>query len=619
MSDSPKPKNVSDGNEAAWFGAVAGGLMLVVLFVPLVLGAAGYMATRRYTRMSRREYVILFVGAFVATLVGSVGGGRLVADYLSWVGVLVFGGDRWSVPLVSLVTLSALVCALAGAVMDSPLSAKLPKLLKRNRLDDRPHVIPTARERERVKIAAPPVLTVDPSAHSVTSNAGEDAGPRSFPVGVDEKGRPVMITEQEIGLHGLIFGATGSGKSETLKVIAAGLLDLGWAGLILDLKEDIGLRNWCAEYASHHSLPYQELRLSSREGDFWFDPLGGLGQDEARDTILSLTRFDDEHWQNVNKRMLGQLIKLMFWAHQIDPASVPAPTMYEVGKILSAPKLVQATKKMRALVVANRPDVNENEEFGSMVNPTQDETKSATGFGAKITQIYDTAAGAITLRPTGNRRPLDVTQGGLIYVGLDSQGKKDLTRAVSSAVLQRLSVEAAMRATGNAEGKTFKKFVIVDEANWVDRTITQNLLSRARSAGIAMLLSTQGPKDWIDRDGDDFAKLSQNTNVAMIMRQGEPDSAEMCADYIGKTEFMATSYSHADGSMLNAGSTRREVDHLVSPDDLRRLEIGEMVVRVGAPQERITYAKVIRRDPSVIAGPGHVAPRGALGPGTFRR
>jgi type IV secretory pathway TraG/TraD family ATPase VirD4 len=206
---------------------------------------------------------------------------------------------------------------------------------------------------------------------------------------------------------------------------------------------------------------------------------------------------------------------------------------------------------------------------------------------------------------------MDVTTGGLIYIGLDSQGKPDLTRLVSSSVLQRISVEAAQRTTGQNGTAIRPKFLIVDEANWVDRTIVQNLLSRARSAGISMVLCTQGPMDWIDRDGNDFAKLAQNTNIAMIMKQGEPEAAELCADYIGTVDYQKFTQRIDEGSFQGGGSLMERTEHIVTPNELRGLGTGEMIIRVSTPSVRTEWLRVEMRDPSVIHGaaPQNVTPR----------
>lgn len=389
-------------------------------------------------------------------------------------------------------------------------------------------------------------------------------------------------------------------NTETIKAIAGGLLDLGWDGLILDLKEDTttdGLLDWCEIYAAHHALPFQELCLSDPAPTRWFNPLAGLGPDEARDAILSLQEFDAPYYKAINQKQLGQLTNLLYWAHEADPTQFEYPNPLQMGRILSKSSLPSAVKKYAAVVTTQIPGV-EQDDFHVLLKPSKAEADAAPGLGARITSMYDTQAGRTVLRPAEGRSELDVTQSGLTYVGLDSQGKPDLTKMISSAMLQRLSAYAAQRTTGRTgHDKAKPRFLIVDEANWVDRIIIQNLLSRARGAGITMILATQGPRDWIDARGDDFAKLGQNTNVAIIMSQGEPTSAEICADYIGKEEYYQVTNKIEDGVIYAAGSVRSDLTHRVTPDQLRSLEIGEAVLRVGKPTEKVTWLSIRVRDP----------------------
>jgi hypothetical protein len=584
------------GGDAKWLLWAGGAIAAVLLVIPATVGAAVFLPLRG--RLKRLEWIVLLVGALLA-----LGVAQGLGWYLSWVGATVQGKDGGGIPLAQIFAAGLALSATAGLLDGTAVGAKIPKLWgkKAGKIGDRPQLIPTDLERERISVVAPPVMTPDAASHTVSVEA--KPGTRPFPIGVDRFGRPFHLTEKEIETHALIFGATGSGKSVTIQVVAAGLMDLGWSGMLLDLKEDTkpgGLRDWCSEYASAHSMPYQELRLSDENPGFWFDPLSGLNQDEARDAILSLTKFDDEYYKNVCKAVLGQLLNLMYLANQVDPAGISKPTIAEISRILASASIPAATKKLRAVVAHAMPHVDIDNTMRSMVNPSKVEQDQAASWGFKLGNVIQTRAGSLVLSPSPNRRMLDVTAPGLIYIGLDSQGKQDLTKMVSSAVLQRISADAAQRTTGaNTQGMTGRKFLIVDEANWVDRTITQNLLSRARSAGISMILCTQGPMDWIDKEGDDFAKLAQNTNVAIFMRQGEPRAAEMCADYIGKAKFMDVTFQQRDDEMMNSGSVRENEDHIVSPDELRNLRIGEAVIRVGAPATRMEWVKVIQRSASV--------------------
>ena len=598
-------------------------ILVALVIVPALLSVATWFVVRGHLRA--REYTLLLLIGMAGWVVAF---SHNVTTYAGWLKAV--AGGNFPIVGAPWLMLGLTTCLLVGAIgllMGTAISAKIPARLIGTSSRKRPadeSILPTDDQKRRVQVVKPVggTLTVSANQHSIMNP--QEPGKRQFPLGIDRHGKPVYVSEDEIRMHGLILGSTGSGKSKTIEALAGCLLDLGWSGMILDLKEDTapqGLRDWCATYAQYHGMPFQELRLSDAHSPFWFNPLHGMGADEVRDTILTLQDFDDAYWQALNKELLGQVVNLVKWAHEADPTSFPEPTMYDIGKLMSTGSLDKATRKHRAVVLATIPGVTE-EDFRVLKAPSQDQQKSSIGFGSKLTLIYDTVAGRAVLRPGLNseKRLVDVTNPGLTYIGLDSQGKADLTKVISASVLQRMAVYAAQRTTGQITDPSKKtpRFLIVDEANWVDRTIVQNLLSRARSAGIAMFLCTQGPKDWIDKDGDDWGKLTQNVNVSIIMSQGEPESAQLCADYIGqkykqqtsemiRTErgmFGSREVRGPDGKVMESFSSREELAHIIDPDDLRRMGIGEAILRVGKPGERISWMKVMLRDPK--AGPARV-------------
>jgi hypothetical protein len=609
----PADKRPSTGEDQMiykTFLALAGALALVVLLLPGLIGFGVFYFFRAFLR--RRDYILLLLGSVVVVFAAS----GAIPEYFRFITSLFGMHDKFfSLKLVvTVLALSAFALGVIGLSQGTAIAARIPSFFRPKALGEKPSIIPSQKERQQLaEIVLPSPAHTGSLGHSLMGS--QKPGERLVVLGMDRSGSPIGITEREIGTHALVFGSTGSGKTETIKTLAGGLLDLGWEGILLDLKEDTkpgGLRDWCETYAHSHAIAYQEIRLSDPNPRFWFDVLAGLSQDEARDTILSLSRFDDEYYKSVSIKLLGQLLKLRFWAHEIDPVSCPLPTLHDIAETLEHP-LAPSTKKWRAIVQQARPDLPAG-EFQLLSNPTDVVQKQAESWGAKLGGLYQTQAGIRVLRSPAaseHRPKMDVTTGGLIYVGLDSQGKPDLTRLVSSSVLQRISVEAAQRTTGQNGTAIRPKFLIVDEANWVDRTIVQNLLSRARSAGISMVLCTQGPMDWIDRDGNDFAKLAQNTNIAMIMKQGEPEAAELCADYIGTVDYQKFTQRIDEGSFQGGGSLMERTEHIVTPNELRGLGTGEMIIRVSTPRVRTEWMRVEMRDPGVIHGaaPQNVAPR----------
>jgi hypothetical protein len=602
MTTSNQPYRLGTRQMLIYFACLLALWCFLTLPATLVAVAAWFAGVRTLRRV---ENAVLTLGGIM--LVSVVGFGSIVSGQVGWVLGLVGFRDRvWIPPLIGSLTLGALYCGLYGLVVTTVLWGKIAtrsssifNVFRSPFAQD--SLVPSEAEKSKLRLVQPPGGIIANPASSAGAAAAEP-GQRSFALGLNRKKEPVFLSEQEIGMHGMILGSTGSGKTETIKVLAANLADLGWPGMVLDLKEDTatgGLRDFLDTYAMHHTVPFQQLAISDSSPEFWFNPLEGMGPDEARDTILSLTDYDDEYWKNINKKLLGQIVTLVYDAHNADPQQFPYPTILEIGRILSAGDISSATRKMRG-TIASATGVVDDERYSALIHPTPDEAKSASGFGAKLTQMYNTQVGRTVLRPDpANPRPsLDVTAKGLTYVGLDTQSKKDLSLIISSAVLQRMSVYSGQRTRGEAGGKKTPRFIIIDEANVINREIVKTILQKARGAGLVIVLCTQGPEDWIDAQGDDWSAMANNINFAVIMAQGSPLSAEKCAEFIGEKNKLQVS-QQVDLMEYGQRSTLREtVDYLVPPHELRALSIGEAILRVNKPTEKVTWMSVKRRDPT---------------------
>ena len=622
------------------------GIVAVVMLIPVAVLASALTARCKEV-LSRAQFASL-------ALVGVVGlwvsWPWAVTDYirmwtrLAWADSELGRFDLASFPLIFIVCSTLLFMAVFGTLLrdvdiSQAITTKLsiPFLGKASVLDTQRSMIPT--DKEISQLAGVDSQALD----RVLANATSEPG---FTIGIDAHRKPVRVTEREIGTHMLLFGSTGSGKTVTLQTIAAGLLDLGYDGLIVDLKEDTGeggLRDFCFDYANAHDINYQELALSNATPDFWFNPLDGLGVDEARDAILALSTFDDDHWKNLAIRVLTQVLNLIYWAHEYNPDRYDPPSLFQVVDILGADDIKKKTRDMRADLVFNVDGIewshfdtlsaikviiptkeerdNGVEEKYRDVEPDKVYRTQAQSWAAKIGNLYETQAGRTVLRDAAHRKRLDVTQSGLTYVGLDSTAKLALSKLVSAAILQRMSVDAAMRTLGAIKGAN-KRFIIVDEASVADRQIIHALLSKARSAGISVILATQGPLDWVDRDGDDFARLTNNVNVCFVMAQGEARSAEMCAELIGQESRLQANLRYADGEITDGGSVTERTEFLVQPDELRALQVGQGILRVNKPKLHVHWCKVLQRDPKTggketeIPGNALVAASPALRPRT---
>jgi hypothetical protein len=594
MAEAPSSQQNSKGSDVAGFVIVA--LLLSAFFLPVVVvTAAGFWFGRG--KVSRRESLLVAgVSGVALAILSSV----VIGGYAKWVMSFFSSGhgSPWGIPVISLVLLSLFFTSVALCVSTTAIGTNaLAKVMKTGESSlTNESILPGQHERTRIgtPITAPSSMVVRIPGHK-----GAKAGSQ-FLLGYGKGNQQTFVSTDEVATHMIVMGTTGSGKTVTLKNIMGGLAAVGWDVIVVDLKEDTqrgGLRDFMHEYAELHVLPFQELALSNTNGKYWFDPISGLGRDEMRDTILSLMEFDDQHWQALSKNLLGQTIALLFNANLIDPVKYPTPTMRDIADLLQDGSTLSArTRPHRALLKSVLPGYADS-DYASIANPSQDEAKTAGSFAAKIQGLYVTEAGQRILSRNADQVQLDVTHAGFTYIGLDSNGKRDLTKIVSSAVLQRMNVYVSERNTGTNQtrGEVKPKVLIIDEAGGVDRDIVVALLERARSANIAVVLATQSPSSWKSGRTDDWGRITNNTNMAIIMRQGNPDEAEICADYLGKREQYTVSQKVTDGELAEGGSAKLGYEYHIHPEEIRELGQGEAIMRSGTTR-RVEYVKVLFRN-----------------------
>lgn len=588
--------------QALAVAVVAAAVAAVV--VPALLCLAAFLLVRRW--LNRWHFAALAAAGLIAFLLAPSDNTRA---YTHWLLVCthVWHGDAADIPIVPITALAYALLGATGLVLGGSHDAAQPRrigerLWRRTPLIE-PSLIPSKRRRDaaRAKLARTQPLDKIPAVRgprASSRSAAQTHGKRRFALGIGGDRKPVWLSEAALGMHGVILGGTGSGKTETIKYLAGALLDMGWDGIVIDLKEDLddgGLRDFCRAYSSRVGLDYQEIALSQRDGQFWFNTFAGMTADEANDTVLSLFEFDDQYWRALNKKMLAQLMRMCYLAHEAAPEVFPFPSMQQIGRILETGAAMKTEVKSMAMLLDDMNGAGFSKAaFNMILAPSQDAAKSAVGFGNKLTTMYDSDAGQNVLSPGSGRVPIDVTSPGLVYAGMNSNGQPEMAKLVSSAMLQRLSVLVGQAVT-NRGRKGARKFVIVDEANFIDRGIVMNLLSRGRSAGIHLILCTQGPNDWIDRHGDDWSRLTQNTNVAIIMAQGTPGAAELCADFIGTRKTTQLTKKIVNDEVIDAGTMSTRDEHIVTAQELRELEIGEAILRIGKPETSVRFLKVPQR------------------------
>jgi hypothetical protein len=134
---------------------------------------------------------------------------------------------------------------------------------------------------------------------------GERAGRRDAeaPVrtllGIDERGRPVAVEDRELGAHGLILGASGSGKSTTLLTILAQHVAHGRSVVAIDLK---GSPAFAGRLRAAADAAGRRFVLWTLDGTSHWNPLAHGNATELKDKLIATERFTEPHYQRAAER-----------------------------------------------------------------------------------------------------------------------------------------------------------------------------------------------------------------------------------------------------------------------------------------------------------------------------
>lgn len=579
-------------------------LIFALIFLPAIaIALVVFFGARQF--LTRGQWAII--------LIGSIAGIGLTlntafTDYFLWLANFIGLGDfaanisnatlvtpRW-LPPASVIAYGLALAGTIGLIIgnEGAITTMTPM-----RPEMGTGLVPKDRERIRnrlIKMPVPrysiPVKDPDPELEKKYKGPKQDPKNRVIPMGRDQNKKMVWLSEKEMKTHGVILGSTGSGKTESIKWLSGALMDMGYSGVILDLKEDLeggGLRDFCRAYTREHNIPYQEVALSDLDGFWYLNALKGMTSDQSYDAAVASESFDDAYHASLVAKVSGQMNKLIFEAHELFPDKYPEPSLYVLGDAMQH-NLFKAAKPMLADIVSVIGAEEAKNIYSALFTEDKTLKEEGQGFGLRLTNLYDSSAGRNVLlpgtAPDGKpRRAVDFTQRGLIYIGASSTGYKELAKTVSSAVLARINALAASVSAGLLDRSEMgNRFLIVDEANFIERSLVKNFLSRARSSGFRGFFSTQSSKDWADPvNGDDWPTISQNVNVAIMGKMNDPESAKAAAEYVGTQQVSKASRRITDGVVEESGSLQEDEEFLVKPEEFRKFQEGEMILRT--PQQ----------------------------------
>jgi type IV secretory pathway TraG/TraD family ATPase VirD4 len=389
-------------------------------------------------------------------------------------------------------------------------------------------------------------------------------------LGRGSDGRPVAIGERDLSAHGLILGASGSGKTTTLLTILDQQIRGGRAVVAIDMK---GSPSFAASLASAAAASGRVFKLWTPDGSTFWNPLGQGTATELKDKLICTERFTEPHYQRAAERYLQNVLQVLRAAHP-----ERAPTLDEVVTLMDRRRLRGVLRAVSRPLAARVQDYLEG--------LTHDQLSAVRGLQTRLAIITESESGRWLRPPAGGR-------GEAIDVAAALEGREVVLFSLNSsrygqfaAQLGTLAVQDLICATGNRvqfqNAARTPATVAIDEFSGIGGEHVVALFARGREAGVTGLLATQEMAD-LDRAGAGVRdQILGNTAVKLILRQDVPESAQTVAQLAG-TERRCEETRQIGGASVFRGAapwgTRREVERfIIHPNEIKTLPTGEAVL-----------------------------------------
>jgi conjugal transfer pilus assembly protein TraD len=404
-------------------------------------------------------------------------------------------------------------------------------------------------------------------------------------VGRDERDREVCVPfGRESGLHTLIVGATGSGKTVTETWIVCRLIEAGHGAVVLDPKGDRLLHDELERQAAVSGKRFLEW---TPEGPLAYNPYASGTHTEIADKALAGEQFTEPHYLRQAQRYLGHAVRAM---HAAGVPVTPGSLMAQLD-----PKRLDVTAR-------SLPEEHANELQGYLDSLGDRQRRELSGVRDRLSILAESDIRS-RLEPVAGVPGIDLHQAvaeqAVVYFRLDADRRVLLSSMLASAIVLDLVALVATR-----QRDPIPTAVVIDEFSAIARDTVARLFSRGRSAGVSLVLATQELAD-IRRAGDGLLEQVQgNLSTLIAHRQVVPGSADLIAAIAG-TRPVWTASQQTGRTRFGAPSTtakgtrRREREHIVQPSRISELQTGwaAVVTPGGSPP---AIARIGRGDVSRV-------------------
>lgn len=426
----------------------------------------------------------------------------------------------------------------------------------------------------------------------------------------------ILLPESEIFQHALLAGCSGSGKTSALIALIAQAIAKDMCVLVIDPKGDNALFRSVQNFCTIAKREFNQFRLghleeatpinllanfssfsevAARIGQILpgetNDPFRKMGEAALRAVSGGLDLLGEKPtfkslYDGLTNRMTFANCVMAKWLvsqGQNEEELSCGRTSCETFDTLvgCCDQLDEKPSELTALIDYARKS---DERIDKTISAAKD-------FLAQLT--VGELGSLLSPSPSSGRNFLSIRKlierNSVFYLGTDALQDVSLARALSSLFLTDLASTAG--DIYNYEcGKKRKVLVVVDEASEACCEALTSLLSKARGAGIGLVLATQSLEDFTARLGSNSEKnrVLANISTRIVMRLQDTASCQFFSDQVARTSIKTrsrtrTAANTSENLLLDGVSIgdRENVTigvPMIAPDLYARLPKGEAFV-----------------------------------------
>lgn len=398
--------------------------------------------------------------------------------------------------------------------------------------------------------------------------------PARIRLGVDrETRRPFDLAPEELHSHIFLPGATGSGKTNSVAVIAAGAIRLGFGVVIIDCKGG--------------SLKTTAMKLATRAGLLWqlvdADDASSLGYDvcvgdpaDIANKLLGSYVFSPagEYFKNISMGVLPLVIRAMRIAGE-------PVTLRNIAGCLVAGRLRQ---------IGHRAGEPYQHDLTVLAEQAGSIAEGINGLRVRLDALLQGKFGELLTASDAGKPVLDweatLSDQTVTSINLPATAASEDVELMARVIVQDLKQQCSRRIRRLSLGQTVIPVLVVLEefAALREPEVVVDLLLQARQAEMPTLVSTQYVPEKLN------IRQAVLQSGLIIAHRLEATDAELVAAQTGtRPRWEPTLQANNDLGPSGLMSLRLTDAYVVHPNDLRSLPRGRAVVR-----------SILRAEPAIV-------------------